>query len=63
MLIKAERQYHRKHLGFFGSRLACLMIDCRVIGLALTGSLKHLLTGNPTPQASMNLLRRRKEWV
>jgi hypothetical protein len=63
MLIKAERQYHRKHLGFFGSKLACLMIDFRVMGLALTGSFKHLVTGNPSPQASLNLLKRRKEWA
>ena len=63
MLIKAERQYHRKHLGFFGSKLACLLIDMRVTRLALLGALQHLVTGNRNPKASLDLLRRRKEWA
>ena len=63
LLIKAERQYHRKHLGAIGSRVACLLIDFRVTRLAVAGWLQHLVTGKRNPKASMNLLRRRKEWA
>ena len=62
-LLKAERQYHRKHFGPMGARAACLLIDMRVTLLALVGTLQYLLTGRRNPRASMALLRRRREWA
>jgi N-acetylglucosaminyl-diphospho-decaprenol L-rhamnosyltransferase len=62
-LLKAERQFHRKHFGPVSARAACLLIDFRVTLLALMGTAQHLLTGKRNPRASMALLRRRKEWA
>lgn len=63
LLLKAERQYHRKHLGRVGAPVACLLIELRVILLALTGELQRVFTGKRNPRASFNLLRRRREWA
>ena len=62
-LLKAERQYHRKHFGPVGSRIACLLIDLRVTLLAIAGTLQQALTGRRNPSTSLSLLRRRKEWA
>lgn len=62
-LIRAERQYHRKHLGPIGSRVACFLVELRVIRLVLLSTVVHLIKRTERPKASFNLLRRRKEWA
>ena len=61
-LFRAERQYYRKHMGTFRAFLACLFSDIRIFRLAILGSIKQLITRKKNQQASLELVRRRREW-
>jgi len=61
-LFRAERQYYRKHMGGIRSFLACMFSEMRIIRLAILGSLMQLVTRRKNPRASLELIRRRREW-
>ena len=50
-------------MGRFKSALACLFSDIRILRLAILGSARQLLTGKKNEQASLELIRRRREWA
>ena len=61
-LFSAERKYYRKHMGGLRSFLACMFSEIRIIRLALLGALVQLVTRRKNPRASLELIRRRREW-
>lgn len=62
-LIRSERQYHRKHLGRMSARIACLLVELRVIRMVLLSTAVHVVKRTERPKASFDLIRRRKEWA
>jgi hypothetical protein len=62
-LLRAERQYYRKHLGAVGGPFACFLSDLGVVlRAALIGCLR-MIGKREGPNMYGNLMRRRTEWA